>query len=179
MLFKRKKQEVPELNTVSTADISFMLLIFFLVTTSMETNNGIYRKLPPIDKKQQKEIPTVINTDRIMTVQIKKGREIMVDGKVTPINIIKMRVLSFIERNGTQHFIQIRTERDATYNEYFQVQNAILSAYNTIRDKRGLAQFGRVYELCSREQQALLEEEVPERISEVYLVNNITTSQEK
>ena len=97
----------------------------------METNNGIYRKLPPIDKKQQKEIPTVINTNRIMTVQIKKGREIMVDGKVTPINIIKMRVLSFVERNGTQHFIQIRTERDATYNEYFQVQNAILSAYNT------------------------------------------------
>lgn len=90
-----------------------------------------------------------------------------------------MRVLSFVERNGTQHFIQIRTERDATYNEYFQVQNAILSAYNTIRDKRGLAQFGRVYELCNREQQALLEEEVPERISEVYVVNNITTSQEK
>ena len=77
MFFKKKKREVSGLNTSSTADISFMLLIFFLVTTSMETNNGIYRKLPPIDKKQQKEIPTVINTNRIMTVQIKKGREII------------------------------------------------------------------------------------------------------
>ena len=52
-MFKRAKRKVPGLNTSSTADISFMLLILFLVTTSMEMDNGLDKQLPPIEKKQE------------------------------------------------------------------------------------------------------------------------------
>ena len=53
MNFRRRRHEVPGLNTTSTADISFMLLIFFLVTTSMDIEKGIVRQMPPADNQQE------------------------------------------------------------------------------------------------------------------------------
>lgn len=171
--FKKEKKNVPGLNTSSTADISFMLLIFFLVTTSMDSNKGIYRSLPPMQKKQHQEKITAVNANHVMQIQVKKDGVVKVDSK--SVNIISLRqlVLNFIKYNGAQHVIQLKTERDATYDEYFQVQNAILFAYNTIRDKKGLSQFGRVYALCDRDEQKVIDEQVPIRISEVYVLNDV------
>jgi len=57
MLFRRKRQEIPALNTTSTADISFMLLIFFLVTSSMDADKGLLRQLPPPnDATEEQEV---------------------------------------------------------------------------------------------------------------------------
>ena len=56
MLIKRRKHIVPELNTTSTADISFMLLTFFLVTTSMDVDRGLVRQLPPLDNDKEQTI---------------------------------------------------------------------------------------------------------------------------
>ncbi len=177
MLLKKKRKSVPGLNTSSTADISFMLLILFLVTTSMGSNKGFYRSLPPIKKKQQPEKSTTVNANHIMQIQVKKERQVVVDGKLINLKSLKPIVLTFIERNGTQYLIQLRTERDATYEEYFYVQNTILSAYNALRDKQGLAQFGLVYALCTKEQQDDLEKEIPVRISEVYVLSRTTTKE--
>ena len=55
-MFERRRKKVPGLNTTSTADISFMLLIFFLVTSSMDTDKGLPRQLPPPQQEQQKEV---------------------------------------------------------------------------------------------------------------------------
>ena len=108
-----------------------------------------------------------------MQIQVKKDGVVKVDSK--SVNIISLRklVLNFIKYNGAQHVIQLKIERDATYDEYFQVQNAILFAYNTIRDKKGLAQFGRVYALCDKDEQKVIDEQVPIRVSEVYVLNDV------
>ena len=55
MFIRRKHREVPELNTTSTADISFMLLVFFLVTSSMDSDKGLGRKMAPLDEQQQEQ----------------------------------------------------------------------------------------------------------------------------
>lgn len=59
MLIKRRRHRVPALNTASTADISFMLLIFFLVTTSMDVDKGITRQLPPVEQTEDKSVAEV------------------------------------------------------------------------------------------------------------------------
>ena len=54
MFRRRYREQIPELNTSSTADISFMLLIFFLVTSSMDTDKGLLRQLPPLQEEEVK-----------------------------------------------------------------------------------------------------------------------------
>lgn len=72
MLIRRKQRETPGLNTTSTADISFMLLIFFLVTTSMDVDKGLLRQLPSPDP-QKKEQQTVVDKANLMALRLTAG----------------------------------------------------------------------------------------------------------
>ena len=76
-MFARRRRTVPQLNATSTADISFMLLIFFLVTTSMDLDKGLTRKLPPVEKNKQEE--SIVNKDNIIKVFITGNNKILVD----------------------------------------------------------------------------------------------------
>ena len=73
-----KKRKVPGLNTSSTADISFMLLIFFLVTTSMDTDQGLGRTLPkpPEDEQMQKQLD--VKERNILYVRVSKDNLLMI-----------------------------------------------------------------------------------------------------
>lgn len=79
-MFRRKfEYKVPGLNTTSTADISFMLLIFFLVTTSMDADKGITRELPPIDKKSE-NTPTNVANDKTLRLRIDDAGRLFCNG---------------------------------------------------------------------------------------------------
>ena len=80
MIKRNKRRLVPSLNTTSTADISFMLLIFFLVTTSMDLDKGLRRVLPPVDNQQQQQ-ETNIDKDKLMAITITDADSAFVDGK--------------------------------------------------------------------------------------------------
>ena len=69
MIFRRKRREVPGLNTTSTADISFMLLVFFLVTTSMDADKGMNRQLPPKPDEKQEEMMDV-DRSKVMSLAL-------------------------------------------------------------------------------------------------------------
>lgn len=170
MFFRKRKREVPGLNTSSTADISFMLLILFLVTTSIDSNKGVYRQLPAIEKKTKQEAATTISAGHLLQIEVKKDGVVLLDKKQTDVAAIEKRVEQLVKINGKQHFIQLKTDRDASYNTYFQVQNAIVTAYKVIKNRESLAMFGRIYDLCSAEQQAAIDDKVPERLSEVYIL---------
>ena len=99
MLFRRKKQEVPELNTVSTADISFMLLIFFLVTTSMNLDKGLRGRIPPKEKKEKQE-QTEVNKTSFMSIELLPNNQMTLEGKPIGLDSISSVASRFILKHA-------------------------------------------------------------------------------
>lgn len=173
-MFKRAKRKVPGLNTSSTADISFMLLILFLVTTSMEVDEGLERTLPPIEKKQ-KEIQSMVDERLVLRFHIFNDNKLRLNNNPITLATIRKTVENFVASKGKQHIIQIQADRKASYNTYFSLQNEIVAAYNDLRNKRAEQLYGKLYQLCSVEQQEQIADEIPQRISEVYATENAET----
>ena len=78
----RKKRAVPGINSSSTADIAFMLLIFFLITTSMDTDRGLARRLPPPPESEEQKDDIIIKERNILQVKLNKDDQLMVNGEV-------------------------------------------------------------------------------------------------
>lgn len=67
-MFHRRRRDMPSLNTTSTADISFMLLVFFLVITSMDADKGMVRQLPPLDNREERV--TDVNSSNVLQIAV-------------------------------------------------------------------------------------------------------------
>ena len=90
------RKQLPEINTGSMADIAFLLLIFFLVTTTMQVDAGISRKIP----KKQEQPPIDINERNILEININKNNELFVDGKTIQLKELKQLAINFIDNGG-------------------------------------------------------------------------------
>lgn len=178
---------MPALNTTSTADISFMLLIFFLVTTSIDNDYGLTRRLaPPPQNDEQRE--TVVKQRDVLTVSLGEGDRLTCNGaEVTPAEL-ERRVEEFVDNKDNRsdmperhtrdiallgkcavtdrHIISIEVDRRATYDAYFALQHAVVAAYGRLRDRLAGERFGRPYADCTPEQQAAVAACYPQRISE-------------
>ncbi len=167
------KRKVPGLNQSSTADISFILLIFFLVTTSMDTDSGLSRRLPEWDPDAVEQ-EMKIKVRNVMTVQVNKNNEIYVKNgvinRVIEISELKDIAKEFIanpddnpnlpviepfeiEGYGTvnttiKHVISLQTDRTTNYEIYFQVQHELSKAYSELRDAWARKNFGKHYNDC-------------------------------
>ena len=80
MFIRRKHRDVPELNTTSTADISFMLLVFFLVTSSMDSDKGLGRKLSALDDPAQQEVQE-IHSSNVLQLRIDAADSLYCDSQ--------------------------------------------------------------------------------------------------
>ena len=87
----------PDVNAGSMADIAFLLLIFFLVTTTIETDSGINRKLPPMEDQID---PPIIREKNIFTVVVNKYSQILVEEKLTDIKDIRRLAMDFLDNGG-------------------------------------------------------------------------------
>lgn len=165
-MFKRSSHKVPSLNTTSTADISFMLLIFFLVTTSMDVDKGITRILPPINK-EQKEVKKDIERSNILQVELHKDGTLTIDDKTIKTNELRGRVREFVSTaDREQYVIAVKTSREAQYQRYFDVQNEILAAYRELREQRAQQLFHHPLSQCTQEQRDSIKAYYPQRIAE-------------
>ncbi len=185
----KKKREVQEINASSMADISFLLLIFFLVTTSMATDKGLSRKLPaPVPEDQKTEEDVEINKRNIMMVLINSSDLLMVNGEVTPINKLREKAKEFIANPnnsgslpakkaedipfmGTMmitkdHVISLQNDRGTSYQAYINVQNELVAAYNELREELSREKFGSAYAELDEEKQKAVQQVYPQRISE-------------
>jgi biopolymer transport protein ExbD len=186
-MFKKMHRSIPELNTTSTADISFMLLIFFLVTSSMDTDKGLRRLLPkPTDEQEQRDVQ--VQRRNVLEIGIDADSHITMGGEpIEPAQICE-RVARFVaneqlsadlpqltRRNvpllGTclvsdRHIIVIKAHRDARYDTYFQVQNAIVDGYLQLRNQLARQHFGHPYRACTAEQREAVATVYPQRVSE-------------
>ena len=167
MIFRRKRREVPGLNTTSTADISFMLLVFFLVTTSMDVDKGLSRQLPPADN-QQKQEESAVNKNRLMTIKISAQNELLIDDKPMAIDKLHEKVESFILRLGKSHMISLDADPKSDYNTYFNVQNELVRAYKAWRDATARKVYHRPFGKLTNDEKEKIKDMCPQRIAETY-----------
>ncbi len=186
-MFSRKKRETPGLDTTSTADISFMLLIFFLVTSSMDTDKGLARQLPmPEDQTEEQEL--VVKRRNVMELRLDDAGRLTCDGDTLGADELVGRIEDFVAnaaddpqkperserevhllgrcRVSDRHVIFVDVSPQATYDAYFQMQNAIVAAYTHLRDELAQRQFGHDYKDCTQEQREAVAMVFPQRISE-------------
>ena len=186
-MFARRRREMPGLNTTSTADISFMLLIFFLVTSSMDSDWGLPRQLPtPEDHTQEQEV--VVKKRNALCLVLGADGLLTCNGESLKIDDLSMRVEEFVDNAkndpllpekskrevhllglcqvSDRHVIMIDVHPEATYDAYFQMQNAIVHGYNNLRNQLAMRRFGRPLNACSTEQRDAIGMVYPQRISE-------------
>lgn len=184
----KSSRKVPALNSSSTADISFILLIFFLVVTSMDTDTGLARRLPPWDPEAMED-EAKIKERNILVVRINPNNEILCRNEVVEVGQIKDIAKEFIanpdnlsnlpikepyviEGFGTvittfKHVISLQTDRTTGYEVYFNVQNELTKAYNELRDEWCMQNFQHHYVDCDPEtEQAYARAMYPSKISE-------------
>tara|TARA_B110001454_G_scaffold129922_1_gene121112 strand:+ start:2169 stop:2789 length:621 start_codon:yes stop_codon:yes gene_type:complete len=162
------RRENPEINAGSMADIAFLLLIFFLVTTTMNVDSGVSKKLsekPPADY-----VPPVIKEKNIFEVGINRNNELLVEGERMDIKDIKDAAIAFIDNGGgegkvengvvtgpcnyckgersesssdhpNKAIISVQSDRLTEYGTYIAVQDQLLRAYTVLRNRLSMATY--------------------------------------
>lgn len=158
---------MPGLNATSTADISFILLVFFLVISSMDSNKGIQKQLPPQAKEQQKE-QMEMDSRNVMDISIGLAGQIAIDGKPADKGELKQRVAQFIENcpQRSRHIVRITMLPESEYNDYFHVQDAVTAAYNSLRADYARRKFHKTPAQCSDYERRQIAAIYPQRITE-------------
>lgn len=167
MIGMRRRRKMPELNTTSTADISFMLLTFFLVTSSMDSDKGLLRRLSPMPRaEEQKAEETVVAKDNVMQVALDGDNRLTCDGKEVTLAQLKARVARLAKAKPLQHIVAVKADPQSTYDAYFKMQDAIVGAYRALRDQQARKRYGHAYAECDQQERDAVAKMVPQRISE-------------
>ena len=154
------RRSAPEVNAGSMADIAFLLLIFFLVTTTIETDSGLNRKLPPIEDVVD---PPIIKEKNILPVVINKNNQLLVEEELVELKDLRSVAMEFLDNGGgkgedacdfcrgkrspsssdnpEKAIISLKNDRETAYKVYIAVQNELVAAYNELRNR----EFSRLY----------------------------------
>ena len=181
----RNKREVPEINAGSMADIAFLLLIFFLVTVTMDVDTGITRKLPPpveddssVDLNQRNIFEVLINSANMLMVEGKEGNlaTLKDDTKnffLNPTNDPNLpeKKLESVDLIGEVYIskgvISLKNDRGTSYEMYIKVQNELAKAFQEMRDELSVEEFGVKYDkLVDPLKQEAVQAVIPMAISE-------------
>lgn len=176
MLIKRRKHSVPSLNTTSTADISFMLLTFFLVTSSMDVDKGLVRQLPPLDKEEQTDEAKDVSKENTLAFSITAQNEVMLNDKPVAVEDIRRRIVDFVRMRGAQHLILVDANPASDYNTYFTLENEIVAAYAEVRNAEAKRRYHRDYASCTDEQRKKVRDIYPQHLSETYNTAEVNNS---
>jgi len=182
-------RKTPEVNSGSTADIAFLLLIFFLLTSTMDVDTGIARKLPPMPEKEKQETKIDIKERNVCIVLINSQDRILFRNKPIAVGDLRESAKEFImnenndenlpekeaiyvkELNKTimvsKGVISLQNDRGTSYGMYISVQNELVAAYNEIRDAAAMQYYGiRKFDDLTEYQQEAIKTIYPQRISE-------------
>lgn len=168
MFVRRNKRQVPGVNTASTADISFMLLIFFLVTTSMDVDKGLFRLLPSPEPQKQLKTETIVDKNTLMALHVTADHRLLLNDKPIEVSRLKGEIIRFVNRLGNRHLISIESDREADYDLYFQMQNQIMMAYNELRNQYSMKHFGKAFDALSSSQKENVRKNCQQRVTESY-----------
>ena len=181
------KRSVEGVNASSSADIAFLLLIFWLTTTTMNSDKGLQRRLPPMPDENQQQEDVKVNRRNIIQVKINSNDRVIAGGQIMEISEIKDKIVEFVtnpmnletlpekemkEIEGFGQYavskgvVSLQNDRGTSYNAYLQVQNELVKAFNEIRDDFAVKNYGKKYNALDEEKQKIVREAIPQNISE-------------
>lgn len=168
------------------ADIAFLLLIFFLVTTTMNVDTGLARMLPPMPEENT-DVEQDVKQRNILTVLVNKSDRLLVGGMPMEVSMLKDKAKEFLSNPTddphlpekqiteveffgtvgiTRGVISLQNDRGTSYRMYMLVQNELVAAYNELRNELSRTKFGKSYEDLSEDEQKAVQKIYPLRISE-------------
>lgn len=170
---KKKKKGLPEINAASMADIAFLLLIFFLLVTTIDTDKGLQRKLPPIPEGPPP--PVEINDRNVFIILVNAQDNLLVEGD--PMEVSELREatkefimnpmgLSNLAEAPTEAVVSLKNDRGTSYDMYIQVQNELTAAYNELRNEAALERYGKRFDELTRDEAEVIGDLIPMKVSE-------------
>ncbi|TXB64649.1 biopolymer transporter ExbD [Vicingus serpentipes] len=159
------KREISEINAGSMADIAFLLLIFFLVTTTMDTDTGLIRKLPPPPEDNPEDID--VKQRNIFEVLVNANDQLLVEGDYIQVSELRAKAKEFIkgDKNNpempefkieevpvfgqmevSKQIISLQNDNGTSYEMYIKVQNELIGAYSELRNELANQKFGKSYD---------------------------------
>ena len=180
-------KKTPEINSSSTADIAFLLLCYFLMTSTMGEDSGLQRRLPPMPTENQQAEDQKVNRRNIIVVKINSQDRLLAGNDAIDVSLLKDRIKEFltnptddpnlpeksfkdIEGFGSypvsKGVISLQNDRGTSYQAYIAVQNELVKAINELRDDFSKRYYGKVYSQLTEDQQKIAREAIPLNISE-------------
>ena len=179
-------KKIPEIPAASLADIAFMLLIFFLVTTTMDVDSGLRAKLPQMPPEDQ-EAPPPIKERNIFVVLVNANNQLLVEGEIMRVEDLREKTKEFMSNPAddenlpekeiteipyfgevpvTKGIISLRNDVGTQYGTYVAVRNELVAAINDLREELAKEKFVKSFESLERDQQKAIQEIYPQKISE-------------
>ena len=167
--------------------MAFILLCFFLMTTTMDQDKGLQRRLPPMPDPSQKVEDQKVNRRNIIVVKINSADRLLAGNEPMDVSQLKDKIKEFltnpyndanlpekeeieIEDFGpvmvSKGVISLQNDRGTSYQAYIAVQNELVKAVNELRDEWAMANFGKLYLKCDEDEQVIVRKAVPQNISE-------------
>ncbi len=158
------RRSTPEVNAGSMADIAFLLLIFFLVTTTIEKDSGIPRQLPPKEPPTDEQVK--IKEKNLFIVNVNRNDQLLVEEKLMELKDLRQAAIAFLDNGGApagspeycnyckgkrnpessdnpdKAVISVQNDRLTSYKMYIAVQNELVAAYNFLRDRESERLYG-------------------------------------
>ena len=180
-------RKTPEINSSSTADMAFILLCFFLMTTTMDQDKGLQRRLPPMPDPNQQAQDQKVNRRNIIVVKINSADRLLAGTEPMDVSQLKDKIKEFlsnplndanlpekeeIEIEGfgpcmvSKGVISLQNDRGTSYQAYIAVQNELVKAVNELRDEFAMANFGKLYSKLNEDEAEIVRKAVPQNISE-------------
>ena len=180
-------KKTPAINSSSTADIAFLLLCYFLMTTTMGTQTGLSRRLPPMPDPNQKVEDQKVNRRNIIIVKINSADRILAGSEPIDVSQLKDKIKIFLtnptddpnlpvmeateiaglgNRKVSKGVISLQNDRGTSYQAYIAVQNELVKAVNELRDEASMREFGKKFLALDEDQQKIIKNVVPQQISE-------------
>lgn len=168
-----------EINAGSMADIAFLLLIFFLVTTTIVEDKGITVKLPPWSEDEVD--PTKLKTRNVFSVLVNAQNQLLVRGEPADLKQLRERAKEFITNpqkrddlaeKPTKAIISLKNDRGTNYKTYLEVYNELKAAYNELWDEESMKLYGTEYsDSMSKDKRKRIKEIIPFVLSEAEPTN--------
>lgn len=162
-----------EINAGSMADIAFLLLIFFLVTTTIVEDKGILVQLPPWSEEPPETLK--FKTRNVYSILVNANNDLLVRGEPKKVEDLKESIKEFIlnpqrredlAETSQDAIVSMKNDRGTKYGIYLEVYNEVKAAYNELRDEQANRKFGKDYEFLTRDQREQIKEIIPMKLSE-------------
>jgi len=169
------RRSLPEINAGSMADIAFLLLIFFLVTTTMDVDTGLVRKLPAMPEEEEILDDSQIKARNIFVVLVNAKDQLLVEEELMDISQLRERTKAFLDNwgkdpnlsdNPQKAIVSLQNDRGTSYEMYVSVQNELSAAYRELRDREAQKKFGVNYMELEGDNKKEIRKMFPEKISE-------------